>query len=897
MSVWSRLRHTLRPGSYAGEVEEELQYHLAMKEQDGFDTRSARLRFGNPARLKEETRAAGIFVWLESFLRDARYGLRQLGRRRMLSAVVIVSLALGIGANTAIFSLVDAALLKRLPVTDPQNLRAIWWKNHGWPEGLCSMMSGDSEGIFTANLSGSSVSLNAYRQLAAEPGGFSALVGFSDAEMAAVSSGKRAAEQFRLQYASANFFSALGVKLQLGRSFSKGRSEAPVVVVSDRFWRKWFNARGDVLGQVLRVNNAPVQIIGVAPAHFFGIEIGEWVDIYAPLSAQIALSPRARLDSSLGESDGFWWVRMLGRLAPQVAETQAAAQLSARFQHILAPSARKMDQIPQLITRPGERGLSAVPRERARALWILLLLVGLILLIVCANVANLLLARAVARQRESAVCLALGAARMRLLRQYLIESMLLALAGGVAGLLLSPVLANTIHSFIRSDLAIGGFDLRIDTRILLFTAAISLLTALLFGAAPAVRLTRASINDALKAGSRMLVAGHLRLPRALVALEIALSFAVLVAAGLLARSLANLETADIGFDRQNLLYVSVNPWSAGYNADRVRQYADRLRERLASLPGVSHAAILETRPLSGSGNATLVNIPGRPFRSEDYAVINHLSDGALETLHIPLRAGRAFQASDMQPGSSAVIVDDEFARKYFPHRNPIGQLFGTGPKPTQQYRIVGVVGNSRFRSLRDAPSPTMYRPWSTIAYPTFQVNVALRAAVPKTQLARAIRQAAAAIDASVPVSDIQTQSALVDHLLLNERLLRILSSAFGFLALLLCAIGIAGLLAYTVARRTNEIGVRIALGASRNEVVKLILRESLSLVLAGLVIGIPGAFLIGRLLGHTLFRLSAADPASLSASLLLLIAAAGFAAWLPARRAARIDPMSALREE
>jgi predicted permease len=904
MGLWSRLSRTFHPRHRDEEIEEELQFHIDMKQREGLDSRAARVKFGNPSRLKEETRAQGILVWLESLFRDIRYGLRQLRRSPALTLVVVLSLALGIGANSAIFSLVDAALLKALPVKDSQSLRLVSWTNQGWPDVLCNMLSGDFDGNPTGVVRASSIAPRVYRELARKQSGFASLIGFSDPGMAAVTAGDRPAEQFEVQYVSANFFRGLGVPPRLGRAFSTEEDrvgQRVLVVISDRFWRRRFGGREDVLGQTLRINNVPAEVIGVAPPEFFGVQIGEWVDLYAPLSAQVALSPRVKLDQSLGEADSFWWVRLMGRLKPGVSETQAREQLSALFQRLVVPEGVHIEsaKIPKLITSPGHRGFDPVGTDKSQALWILLLLVGLVLLIVCANVANLLLSRAVVRQRESAICLALGAARLRLMRQYLIESVSLAAAGGLLGLFLSHLLAQAIHSFIRADLKIGGFDIHVGTRILVFTSLISLLTALLFGIAPAWQLSKTSVNDALKAHSRTLMTGRMRLPRALVVLQIALSLTVLVAAGLLGRSLTNLKSMEIGFNRENLVYASVDPWSAGYKPEQVRQYVNRLRARLEIIPGVSRVATVEERPLSGNSNITVINIPGRSYRQDgsDNALVNTVSDGLFEALGIPLVAGRRFQLRDMGPKSDAVIVDELFIRRFYPHENPLGRQFGTGPKPTELYRIVGVVKSSRYNTLREAIRPTMYRPSSTATSPGSNVNFVIRASVDMRQVAGAIREAAAAVDSSVPVVEIKTQTALIDHLLLVDRLLSILSSAFGVLAVILSAIGLIGLLAYAVARRTGEIGIRIALGASQRDVVHLVLNDSLWLVGAGILAGLPGAFFVGRLLKHTLFNLQPTDPATAAMALMILGTVAVIATWLPASRAARIDPMMAIREE
>ncbi len=897
MSWWSKLVRTIRPGRHNEEIEEELAYHLAMKERDGVDTRTARLRLGNPLRWKEETRAQGILTWLESLARDVRYGWRQLRRTPTVTLVVVLTLALGIGANSAIFSLVDAALLKRLPVKDAGSLRLIEWANHGFPDTLCTMITGETEGDRT-QMQGSSIAPRIYRELARQQSGFSSLIGFSDGGPVSATVKGRPAERLNLQYVSVNFFQGLGVSPHIGRTFLEDEDRvghAGVVLISDRLWRSHFGGREDVLGQVLRVNNVPVQIIGVAPRGFFGVKIGGWEDLYAPLAAEPTLSPQARLDPAFGATDSYWWVRMLGRVKPAAGESQAIQQLSALFQRFVVPEGLSIgkDKVPKLIAFNGGRGLNALDAGKTQALWIMVLLAGLILLIICANIGNLLLARTVARRRESAVRLALGAPRHRLFRQHFVESLTLAMIGGVAGSLLSYCLTRAIQYAMQADLRVGDFDLSVDIRILLFTLLVSFATALLFGLAPAWQLTATTVHDALKASSRTVTPGRLTLPRLLVMLQIGLSFTVLLAAGLLDRSLAKLKAVNLGFNSNNLVYVSLDPWSAGYNPQQVHEYTEHLRPLLAEIPGVIRLAIIEERPLSGAANASPVNAQGEPASeaASHVVMINGVSDGLFETLGIPLSAGRLFQASDMKPESDSVIVDENFAKTFYPHQNPIGQQFG------KLRRIVGVVKNSRYNSLRDAALPTVFLPDDVTSRPGWPVTFAIRSGVDARYLAPAIRKIAAGIDPAVPVTEIKSQTALIDNLLLFERLLSLLSSAFGALALLLSAIGLIGLLAYTVARRTNEIGVRMAVGASRGDVIQLVLKDSLLLVVAGIAIGLPGAFFLGKYLKHVLFDLQVTDPATALLSLAVLVAIAGIASWIPAWRAARIDPMGALREE
>ncbi len=906
MSFWSRLRKTFVRERHDAEIDEEIQFHLAMKTREGYDPRESRLRFGNPAAIREQTRAMGMFEWLESLAQDARYGLRQLRRTPALTFSVILSLVVGIGANTAIFSIVNAALLQSLPVADPQSLQIVDWVSQaGWPKDLCNSHSGSTDGVPTGRVEGSSFSPRLYRALAREQTFVDSLMGFSDDQAAGMVVHGQAPERAHLQYVSTNFFQGLGVPPVLGRAFVSSDDVVggePVVVISHQLWLRSFGGSLDVLDQTLQVNNVVARIVGVAPPRFYGIQMGQWIDVYAPLAARLALNPRESGGAARGEDDGYWWVRLIARLKPGTTAEAASGQLSALYQRLVVPGGVKIEPaaIPTLAAHTGWRGFDPIGDSLSKPLWILMLLVGLILLMVCGNVANLLLSRAVARQHESAVRLALGAARLRLLRQQLVESSVIALLAGGIGLAAGYVLASWVQSFVRSGREISGFNLQPDLHVLAFTAGVSILTAFVFGLAPALHAARADSNRALQTQRRTILAGRLRLPRALVVVQIALCLTVLVAAGLLGRSLANLKRLDVGFDRDNLVYASVNPWRGGYEAEQVGPYVDRLRAELVAEPGIQSVATIGMRLLAGSSSSTTAHIPGRPYRNDgsDGLMLNRVSDGLLETLRIPLLLGRTFEPRDMTPGARAAIVDESFVERFFPDRNPLGQRFGTGPEHDDRYEIVGVVRNSRYNSLRDRPRPTMYEPFLPGERAGSDVNLVIRASIDLQQVTNAVRRVADSIDPDVPVFEVVTQTELADRRLLqSDRLLSILSSAFGVVALLLAAIGLAGLLAYAVARRTNEIGVRMALGAAPGDVVRMVLGDSLWMVAVGVLVGLPGAYAVGRLLKSMLFGLEPADPWTAAGALAVLAAVAAVAAWLPARRAARIDPMAALREE
>jgi predicted permease len=824
---------------------------------------------------------------------------------------IVLSLAIGIGANTAIFTLVDAALLKPLPVSDPDSLRVIEWTNGGFPEGIRNV-NGDYRPIGGGRVQASSVSANAYRQLARDQTTFEALVGAADPSPVAIAVDSVPAEQVSVQHVSSNFFQGLGVAPALGRPFRPDEDAVgtePVVILSHRFWLHRFGGNGNVLDRMVRINNTPARIVGVAPPRFFGLRAGEWVDIYAPLAARVAF--RLQTDTNhRSEDDGDWWVRQMGRLKRGVSETAARTQIAGIFRGLAVPEGVTIEprKIPELITLPGRRGFNAVNPRDANALWILMLLVCVLLFMVCANVANLLLSRSVVRERESTVRIALGAGRSRLFRQHLIESGVFALLGGAVGIALGYTLAQAIHRLIESGRdASSGFDLHPDMRVLGYTAAMSMLTAILFGLAPAIASTRSGLNGTLKAQSRSIMANRgtfwARLPRALVSIQIALCLTTLVAAGLLGRSLGNLKLVDIGFDREHLAYATVTPGQAGYQGDRMAQYVERVRQELGRLPGVLGVSPVQVRPLSGNGNVSSAFLPGKSYHVEKGAVSaaegvnrNMVGDGFFETVRIPLLMGRAFNRDDMRSGSDAAVVDEMFARRYFPGEDPIGRRFGTKVTETTRYRIIGVVGTSRYNSLHSDMRPVVYEPWVPREM-RYAIHFAIRTSMDSGRLSEAVRKAVASVDPAVPLTEFHTQAALIDRLLRTERLLGFLSGAFSLLALSLATIGLGGLLAYAVARRTSEIGLRMALGATGEDVIRMVLRDSVLMVGAGIAIGLPCAWATARLLKTALFGLDPLDLQAAGFSLLVLIVGALIAGCVPAYRAANIDPMSALREE
>jgi predicted permease len=915
MGMWSRLMRTLRADRrerYEDEIGEEIEFHLAMKVRDGRNgdgPREARLRFGHPDVIGQETRAAGILQWLESFVQDARYGVRQLRRTPALTLAIVLSLTIGIGANSAIFALVDAALLKGLPVPDAGSLVVVnWTTSHGWPSAIATGHNGTTDddlppGHFIASSFGPKL----YRRLASEQSAVAALIGFTSGEAAGIVPKGGIAHRVRVQYVSDNFFQGLGVVPMLGRPFLPQDDRPgiePAVIISHRVWQQQFGERADVIGETLRINGTLTQVIGVAPPGFFGNQGGSWTDVYAPLATRGTIGPGfgTRGRQEVIEADGYWWVRMMARLKPGADPDVARDQLARLYRQLVVPESVTMETaaIPDLLFRPGARGFDAMGGDQARALLILMLLVTLVLLIVCANVANLLLSRAVARQREAAVRLSLGAGCWRLLRQQLVESAVLAGLGGAIGLAIGVVLPDAVIELMRITPDPNSVAHGLNARLIGYTACISVLTALIFGCAPAFRMARADFNSALKMNSRSVSAGRLRLPRALVVVQIALCLTVLVAAGLLGRSLAKLKGLDVGFEHDHLVYVSANPFRAGYNAAQAGPYADRLREALAAVPGVARAGFIMQPPLQGGTSTRTAHRIGQgaPGGAPSSGVqVHYAGDGLIEAIGLKIIAGRSIEPRDLRGTPQVILVDEAFVRKLFPGENPIGQRVSFNETDTELREIVGVVSASRYDSLRRVPMPMVYQPWQPGQSVGSDVNVALRTTVDPRALFENLRGAAASVDANVPLDPIITQNGFIDGLLRTERLLSVLSNGFGVVALLLAGVGLAGLLVYSVSRRTQEIGVRMALGAAPGAVARMVLSDSLWLVLAGIALGLPCAYGIAQLLRSILFDLKPADPVSAALALSLLVTVAALAAWLPARRAARIDPIAALREE
>ena len=911
-----RLRSLLRRERLDQELDEELAYHLAQRTQElagaGLAPREAReaaLReWRGVAQIQEECRDMRRVGFLQDLAGDIRYGLRQALARPGFTAVVVASLALGIGANTAIFSLMDAVMFEMLPVKQPRQLVLLKWSAKGWPDVVEDLEGSSFEDPRTGRSGSESLPYPVYEQLRDRNHVFSQMFAFASNTPQVNVSMQGHAEVAEAIMVSGNYFEGLGVHAFAGRTIEPADDHPaapPVAVLSHRFWQRRFGADAAVVGKTMAVNGTPFTIAGVTPPEFFGLEPGSAPDIFVTVSQYSHLLPEyaaATAPPPLMHDAKVWWLVVAGRLLPEQTEARAQAELTVLFNQSIgvAGKAQASPKTPVLETLPASEGLDSLRRRFSRPLFVLMAMVGLVLLLACANAAGLLLARATARQREIAVRLSLGAARGRLFRQLLTESTLLAAVGGAAGVLLARWGSTVLVAWLSSGRSPLVLALHTNARVLAFTAAISVLTGVVFGLAPAWRATRVDPGPALKqARGSAQAAGRFLSGRILVAGQISLCLLLLAAAGLFLRTLDNLESTDLGFRRDHLLQFSVQPGVNGYQGARLASYYEQLQQRIRSIAGVRSVGACTHALVGGGVSISTAAIPGYTAAKKRVDIYrNIVGPGFFETLGIPLVLGRVIDGRDGPAAPKVAVVNEKLVRQYLHGDNPIGRVlrFGSEKRP-YDLEIVGVVKDAKYSRLRDEAPPTAYLPYlqglEISSFMTFEV----RAAAEPAALAPAIRQQALALDKDVPLAGIKTQTEAIAQELMQERVFARLASMFGGLALVLACIGLYGTMAYTVARRTNEIGIRMAIGARPVDIVGMVLRDSVRVVLAGSAVGLIAAVAATRAIRSQLYGLTPHDPAVLGGAAAMLVAVTMLAAVLPARRAARVDPLLALRNE
>jgi len=930
-----RIRSIFRKNRVEQDLTDEIRFHLEkLVEQNvarGMSPAQARYaalhELGGVEQIREECRDMRRMNFVANLIQDLRYGLRMLAKSPGFTAVVILSLALGIGANTAIFSLIDAVMLKSLPVRQPEQLVLLNWASQGRSYVIQSYDGNDWQDSKGRNV-GTSFSYPIYRAIRARNSAFSDVLGFADVDQPLNLNVGGTSALARGQYVSGNFFSTLGVGAAAGRTILDSDDQAgaaPAIVISYAYWTSRFGRDPSVVGKSIVVNSVPFTLVGVAAAEFFGLQSGRPTDAWVPVATHARVDPSWSRWLPEGESifsvRTEWWMLMIGRLKPGVTREQASASLDVIVRQEAAgiqpppPGQRGPDvtlQPPWVELEPASGGLDALRRQFSQPLFVLMSLVGLVLLIACANVANLLLARAEWRQKEIAVRLALGAGRRRLIRQLLTESLILAAGGGAWGVVLAYWGSGVLLSFMSS----GGNPIQLsvspDLKVLGFTALVSLVTGIVFGLAPALRGTRLDLTPALKEGAGRIAGsgpsgGRMRpgLGKALVVAQAAMSLMLLVGAGLFVRTLRNLMKEDLGFDRSNLLLFSIDANRAGYKGQRLADFYLEMQRRIEAIPGVRSATMSRHFLVNdGQGGENVfiegyVPKPGQAAEDGSLDTYTHfVGSRFFGTFRIPVLLGRTIQDGDTGAALRVGVVNQAFARRYFGSASPIGHRFRFNSKTdAADMTIVGLVGNTTYGEIRKDPPPTVYVPFDQHLNILDWQNVAVRTAGNPMSVVNAVRRTMQDLDRNVPMHDVLTETEQIDQATFQERLFARLSSFFALLALTLACIGLYGTLSYAVARRTNEIGIRMAIGAERSSIVRMVLREALLLALLGIVIGIPAALAGSRLIATMLYGLKPTDPFTLAAATLMMIAVAALAGYLPARRAANVDPMVALRYE
>ena len=904
-TLWRRLLWFAHRDRFDRELDEEMRHHLALKAEELGSAQAAR-RFGNVTLWKENSRAMWTGTFLEQLGQDIPYALRVWTANKLFFGLAVLSLALGIGANTAIYSFMDAIMIRALPVQHPEQLVILNWRAPKKIPIVRNHMGTSYEDP------GGQTSPNfpypAYEFLRKNNQVFSTLLGYSAAgRLNLVVDGQ--AELGEGQYVSGDYFSALGVGPAAGRLIAQEDDRAgaaPVVTISYGFWQRRFGASDVAIGKSILINGRSFVIAGVSAPQFFGVRPQAAPVVFIPIHA-LGLVDLNRYSDVGARFIGshFYWIEMMGRLKSGISLRQTGAVLGEQFHQWVAGTAendKERSVLPALWVQEGGSGVDSLRRQYSKPLFILMTMAALLLTIACANIANLLLARAAARRREMAVRLSLGAGRLRIVRQLLTESLILAVSGGLLGIFVALAGIRSLTLLLANGR--DDFTLRaeLDWRVLFFTLAIALAAGILFGLAPAVQSTKVDVTPALKearsANSRTRRFG---LSHTLVVTQIALSLLLVAVAGLFVRTLGNLHAVDIGFNRENVLLFNINAAQAGYKGTVLTDFYTDLYRRFRALPSVRNATMTQMPLVAGWTSSTGVTIPGLspPIGERLNTSMTQIGPHFFETMQIPILLGRPLDARDRAGAPLTAVVNEVFAKKYFSGVSLVGRHFGFGGVNPVDTEIVGVARNTRYNSLKREIPPVVYTSYLQAGKnpPIEQMYFELRTAADPLALANVVRRIVHRAAPSVPVAEMTTQSRVIDSTIVQERTFASLCTGFGALALIMACVGLYATMAYAVARRTTEIGIRMALGALRHRVVWLVLRDVLLLAAIGLALGLVLVFETTAFLKSFLFGLQPNDPIALASAAAILVACAFLAGYIPAWRAARIDPMQALRHE
>ncbi len=913
MSLSSRMRTwflgVFRRNGVEAQVSEELRFHIESYAEDLMRSgipreealRRARAELGSLAAAQENARQAWGTRGLDELRGDIRYALRMLGKSPGFTAIAIGSLALGIGANTVIFTTAQHALLDRLHVPHPEQLRLLWNANN-------DDVAHSFWGYFDRGPDGkretTSFTYPVYQQMRKANHALAELCAFKNSQpLTATIDGQ--AESVTAQLVSGNYYQTMQVQPALGRAIEDRDDGAPgsgpVVIISNEFWTKRFGRLPGVIGKTIDLNGAPLTIIGVNPPKF----TGAWgaqrsPQVFLPFSMMPIVIPSGR--ESILLSNELWWVMMMGRVRPGVSDASAHAQMNALFQAAVRATitVKKGAKMPVLLLEDGSRGQND-HSELARPIYVLLGLAGFVLLLACANLANLLLARGSARQREMSVRLAMGAGRRRILRQMFTESLLLSAMGGAAGLLLAFGFRNVIPRLLSDPWGPPAFDATFNWGIFAFTAAVAILTGLIFGLAPAWQATRVNVSAGLKEAAQTTTHRRRGLGgKAIVVVQMSLAMLLLVGASLFVRTLLNLDGARLGFRADHMLLFELDPPTTHYAGGKDVALHRILEDKLAAVPGVEGVTLSQNPLIAGDvSNGPFVRSDAAKTQPAPDADYNNVGQRFFETMGIPIVAGRGFNDGDTETSRKVAVVNQTLAKKFYPNSNPLGQTFTDGEMKPQVVTIVGICGDAHYDRVQTTIDPTYYMPYRQHGDPTGGMSMTYEVVTrfKPEAIVPSLRAAVQSVDRNLPLADVRTQKEQIAATMQQERILADLTAAFGLVALVLASIGIYGIMAYAVSRRTNEIGIRMALGAQPGHVLRGILGEASWMVVLGAAVGLGGALTLGKVVASLLYGLKPRDPETLAASAALLILVALGASWIPARRAASVDPIKALRHE